>query len=56
MRITPLLMALVAIAIMGIVGNGDYEEAKREEAFYCHMVSVGQWPDYKGVYALCPQK
>ena len=48
MRITPLLIALVVIAIMTVVGNGDYEEAKREEVFYCHMVSTGQWPAYKG--------
>ena len=47
------LMVLVVIAIMAVVGNGDYEEAKREEAFYCHMVAAGRWPDYKGVYALC---
>ena len=53
MKVTPLLIALVVIAIMAVVGNGDYEEAKREEAFYCHMVAAGHWPDYKGVYALC---
>lgn len=53
MKVTPLLIAIVVIAIMAVVGNGDYEEAKREEAFYCHMVAVGQWPDYKGIYALC---
>lgn len=48
-----ILVILVVIAIMAVVGNGDYEEAKREEAFYCRMVATGQWPDYKGVYALC---
>lgn len=53
MKIAPLLTALVVIAIMAIVGNGDYEEAKREEAFYCHMVATGQWPDYNERFALC---
>lgn len=50
------LVAILIIAIMGIVGNSDYEEAKREEAFYCHMVAAGYWPDYKGVYALCQRR
>lgn len=48
------LGTLVVLALLGFVGQMDYEDAKREEAFYCHMVAAGHWPDYEGTYASCP--
>jgi len=42
---------LFVMAVMGIVGNGDLEEAERAETEYCENVDSGAWPDYRGVYA-----
>lgn len=52
------VLALILI-VMGIVGNGDVEEAERQQEHYCSMVAAGNWPDYNGNYKeLChqPQK
>lgn len=49
------VLAVLLIAF-GIVGNGDVEEAERQEAQYCSMVKSGHWPDYNGNYKeLCRQ-
>ncbi len=54
MRIIPAaLVTLAIIVILGATGRGDYEEAMWQEALYCHMVSVGHWPDFRGTYVLC---
>lgn len=47
------ILIIAILVIMAVVGNGDYEDAKREEVFYCHMVAAGHWPDYKETFALC---
>lgn len=36
------------MAVLGIVGTGDMEEAERAETEYCENVSSGAWPDYRG--------
>jgi hypothetical protein len=38
---------------MGVVGNGDYEDALAEEAHYTNMVCAGHWPDYKNLGISC---
>ena len=45
------LIAVAVVALFGIVGHFDYEDAKREEISYCENVKSGQWPDYEGTYA-----
>jgi hypothetical protein len=50
------IIAVVAfIALAGIVGKSDFEEAERQEVEYCEMVKLwkqtkGQagWPAYNG--------
>lgn len=44
------VLAMVAfVIVLGIVGQCDYKDAKRDEAVYCAGVADGSWPDYKGV-------
>lgn len=43
-----LVILLLFVAVMGIVGNGDLEEAERNETEYCENVASGAWPDYRG--------
>lgn len=44
-------LLLFVMAVMGIVGNGDLEEAERAQAEYCENVASEVWPDYRGIYA-----
>ena len=41
---------LLALAILGFVGQMDYEDANMAHAQYCEMVKAGDWPDYQGTY------
>lgn len=43
-----LVILLLFVAVMGIVGNGDLQEAERAETEYCENVDSGAWPDYRG--------
>lgn len=45
---------------IALVGSGDLQEAKAEQANYCEMVSLFKktngeygWPDYKGTFERC---
>ena len=39
------------VALLGMAGQMDFEDAKAEEALYCDNVKNGVWPDYDGIYA-----
>jgi len=39
---------LLFMAVMGIVGSGDLEEAESAQVEYCENVDSGAWPDYQG--------
>lgn len=45
-----IIVALVLLALFGIVGAIDYEDAKAEEERYCEMVKAGHWPDYRRAF------
>ena len=54
---------IILLAIMGIVGTYDFEEAERQEQEYCDMVKLhkqtrGQsgWPEYRKGEIFCGQK
>ena len=51
MKANPVLIVAAVVALFGIVGHFDYEDAKAEEALYCSNVKNGVWPDYDGTYA-----
>ena len=51
MKAKTVLIAVAVVALFGIVGHFDYEDAKAEEALYCSNVKNGVWPDYDGIYA-----
>jgi len=50
---TIVIVFLILIVAMGVVGNGDYEDALAEEAHYTNMVCAGHWPDYKNLGISC---
>ena len=45
-----ILVALVLLALFGIVGAMDYEDEVAAQEHYCEMVKAGHWPDYQGTY------
>lgn len=45
-----ILVALVMLALFGIVGELDLQAAEADQAHYCEMVRAGHWPDYSGTY------
>ncbi len=51
MKAKTVLIAVAVVALFGIVGHFDYEDAKQEETSYCENVKSGLWPDYEGTYA-----
>ena len=51
MKAKTVLIAVAVVALFGVVGHFDYEDAKQEEISYCENVKSGQWPDYEGTYA-----
>ena len=51
MKAKTILIVAAVVALFGIVGHFDYEDAKAEEALYCSNVKNGVWPDYDGTYA-----
>ena len=51
MKAKTVLIVAAVVALFGIVGYFDYEDAKQEEISYCENVKAGLWPDYEGTYA-----
>ncbi|QZI87786.1 hypothetical protein PODOV008v2_p0022 [Vibrio phage 44E38.1] len=41
------LAVIAAVALFGLVGQMDYEDAVKQEAHYCDMVEAGNWPAYR---------
>lgn len=37
---------IVALVLLGIAGNGDYDVAVQEQAVYCEMTASGAWGAY----------
>lgn len=57
MKAKTVLIAVAVVALFGIAGHFDYEDAKQEEISYCENVKSGLWPDYEGIYAdVCEAK
>ena len=50
MKAKTVLIVAAVVALFGIVGHFDYEDAVAEEALYCSNVKNGTWPDYEGIY------
>ena len=46
-----ILFLLIALLILGLVGNGDFEDAQAEHQLYCNYVfgEYPVWPDYKNI-------
>lgn len=55
-RFLAILGAVLFLAALGWAGESDYQEAKRQQAHYCYMVTSGAWPDYRHAYdTLCKE-
>lgn len=46
---------VLALLMLGFVGNMDYEDELAEQAFYEEMVCLGHWPDYKNLGVVCSE-
>ena len=46
---------VLALLLLGFVGNMDYEDELAEQAFYEEMVCLGHWPDYKNLGVVCSE-
>lgn len=44
-------IVVFVLAVLGIVGNGDMQEAQLAQDEYCKNVASQTWPDYKGNYS-----
>ena len=45
------ILGVVAfVAIFGLVGSMDYEDAVAQQVLYCDNVAAKVWPDYEGSY------
>ncbi|AUR93172.1 hypothetical protein NVP1184A_33 [Vibrio phage 1.184.A._10N.286.49.A5] len=40
------LTVIAAVALFGLVGQMDYEDAVNAENHYCDMVEAGLWPAF----------
>ena len=46
-----ILFLVIALLVLGIVGNADFEDAQAEHQLYCEFV-FGEnpiWPDYNNI-------
>lgn len=43
-------VVIALIALLGLVGNMDYEDAVNQADLYCQNVHEGVWPDYNEIY------
>jgi hypothetical protein len=50
-RIVFVFVALIILAIIGLIGDMDRIDAKRDLQHYCQMVSDKAWPDYRHLAA-----
>lgn len=51
-----IILIVMLVAILGLVGNMSYKDAKDAEAFYCEGVATNLHPDYNGNAAqICPK-
>ena len=44
---------VLALLLLGLVGNMDYEDELAEQACYEEMVCLGHWPDYQNLGVVC---
>lgn len=47
------VLIITAVALLGFVGEMDYQDALDQEAHYESMVCAGHWPDYKNLGISC---
>ena len=47
------VLAVTVLALFGIVGSMDYEDAVQQEIVYVKNVCDGVWPDYKQLGVTC---
>ena len=49
------ILGAAFLAVLGVVGNADFEDELREAVYYCDMVASGAWPDYDNIAQHCPK-
>lgn len=50
-----ILGAVGFLAVLGLAGTGDMQEAQAQERVYTDMVCKGYWPDYEGRKPKCQE-
>ena len=49
------ILGAAFLAVLGVVGNADFEDELRAAVHYCDMVNAGAWPDYENTAHHCPK-
>ena len=52
-RVTYAILGAAFLAVLGMVGNADFNDELRAAVHYCDMVNAGAWPDYDNVAHHC---
>lgn len=45
-----LLLLILFLALLGLVGRYDFDDAVKQQEGYCRGVRERVWPDYDGIY------
>lgn len=49
-KLQTVAVIVAVLALLGIVGRMDADDAQLDADHYCEMVKAGHWPDYQGTY------
>lgn len=52
-ELTTAAMIALTLALLGIAGANDFEDAKASEAAYCERVASGTHTDYLNISEVC---
>jgi len=53
-RLQKILLTIAIIALIGIVGNQDFEHQEQISQEYTQNVCGGYWPDFRDLKPKCP--
>ena len=52
-RLKTIALIAIALALMGVAGANDYDDAMASEAAYCERVASGAHSDYLNISEVC---
>jgi len=52
-RLRAILLTMIFIAVLGYIGETDYQDELADERRYIEFVCDGVWPDYRNLNPEC---